>query len=41
MDASLLVVLVAALGIGWWLGQREYRQKRNSQIGLQADYYRR
>jgi lipopolysaccharide biosynthesis regulator YciM len=40
MDASLLVVLVAALGIGWWLGQREYRQKRNSQIGLQADYYR-
>jgi len=40
MDASLLVVLIVAVGIGWWLGQRESRQKRNSQIGLQADYYR-
>ena len=40
MDLSLLLVLIAAVGIGWWLGQREYRQKRNSQLGLQADYYR-
>ena len=40
MDISLLLVLIAAVGIGWWLGQREYRQKRNSQLGLQADYYR-
>ena len=40
MDLSLFLVLIAALGIGWWLGQREYRQKRNSQLGLQADYYR-
>jgi len=40
MDLSLLLVLISALGIGWWLGQREYRQKRNSQLGLQADYYR-
>jgi len=40
MDASLLIVLIAALGIGWWLGQRESRQKRNSELGLQADYYR-
>lgn len=40
MDVSLLVVLIAALGIGWWLGQRENRQKNNSQLGLQADYYR-
>ena len=40
MDASLLIVLIAALGIGWWLGQRENQQKQNSQLGLQADYYR-
>ena len=40
MDLSLFLVLIAAVGIGWWLGQREYRQKRNSQLGLQADYYR-
>ena len=40
MDLSLLLVLIAAVVIGWWLGQREYRQKRNSQLGLQADYYR-
>ena len=40
MDLSLLLVLIAAVGIGWWLGQREYRHKRNSQLGLQADYYR-
>jgi len=40
MDAFLLVVLMAALGIGWWLGQRENQQKRNSRLGLQADYYR-
>ena len=40
MDAFLLVVLIAALGIGWWLGQRENQQKRNSRLGLQADYYR-
>ncbi|MDB9905857.1 lipopolysaccharide assembly protein LapB [Oceanospirillaceae bacterium] len=40
MDLSLLLVLIAAVGIGWWLGQREYHQKRNSQLGLQADYYR-
>ena len=40
MDLSLLLVLIAAVGIGWWLGQREYRQKRNSQLGLQADYYK-
>jgi len=37
MDVSLLVVLVVALGIGWWLGQRERKQKGR---GLQADYYR-
>ena len=40
MDLSLLLVLIVAVGIGWSLGQREYRQKRNSQLGLQADYYR-
>ncbi len=40
MDAFLLVVLIAALGIGWWLGQRENQQKQNSRLGLQADYYR-
>lgn len=40
MDVSLLVVLIAALGIGWWLGQRESKQQRNSHFGLQADYYR-
>tara|TARA_B100000767_G_C19734077_1_gene523071 strand:- start:568 stop:1731 length:1164 start_codon:yes stop_codon:yes gene_type:complete len=40
MEASLIIVLIAAVGIGWWLGQRESRQKQNSQLGLQADYYR-
>jgi lipopolysaccharide biosynthesis regulator YciM len=40
MDLSMLLVLVVALGIGWWLGQRERKQKRHTQLGLQADYYR-
>ena len=40
MDLSLLLVLLAALGIGWWLGQRERSQKRHKEMGLQADYYR-
>jgi lipopolysaccharide biosynthesis regulator YciM len=40
MDASFIVVLITALGIGWWLGQRESQQKRTARLGLQADYYR-
>jgi lipopolysaccharide biosynthesis regulator YciM len=40
MDLTLLLVLLAALGIGWWLGQRERSQKRHKEMGLQADYYR-
>ncbi|MCS5559810.1 MAG: lipopolysaccharide assembly protein LapB, partial [Oceanospirillaceae bacterium] len=35
-----LLVLLAALGIGWWLGQRERSQKRHKEMGLQANYYR-
>ena len=40
MDAFLLVILIAASAIGWWLGQRENQQKRKSRLGLQANYYR-
>ena len=40
MEISLLAVFVTALGIGWWLGQRETQQKRTARLGLQADYYR-
>lgn len=40
MDATVFVVVVLALGIGWWLGQRENQQKRNARLDLQADYYR-
>jgi len=40
MDISLLAASIIALGIGWWLGQRENQQKRTARLGLQADYYR-
>ncbi|HCH32462.1 MAG TPA: lipopolysaccharide assembly protein LapB [Oceanospirillaceae bacterium] len=40
MDLTLLLALLAAVGIGWWLGQRERSQKRHQEMGLQADYYR-